>query len=277
MTVPLYRGVCCSMFLFIGLLYTGFNTVWAEEKDVSHIPDPLPSGRHRIDFDWSRIATSGGDRDVLLPGYTLAFRGDMRFGVSAALVHSDLDSTGKDGDKVSSTGYGIGDTELLYQYDPSGALTASPWVPESVGITAGLLVPTGDAQEALGGDVWVASFGFGWTNKVLSNFWLIPALGYERSFNGGEHADTTNQLEFGLDFYWIFPFGLWVGYEPLVSRDFDQNEWGNDHTFVIGWIPQRGPGLSLEYGNPDLRLEQLAGRDDRIFLLNIFYQYGRAP
>ncbi len=256
---------------------TALRAAYADEEDTGYRPHQLPSGRHRIDFGWSRLANSRVERNVLLPGYTYAFRGDMRVGVNAALVDSSFDSTGSAGNKVSNGEFAMGDTELSFQYDPSGRLTASPWIPDSAGLAAGLLIPTGDARKALGGNAWIARLGLGWTIDFPSSFWLVPSLTYERSFNGRERAETLSQLEFGLGFYWIFPFGAWFGFEPSVNRDFDQHQWGNDHTFIVGWTPRRGPGLSLQYGNPEPRLEQLAGRDKDIFLLNVFYQLGETP
>lgn len=271
-----HHGVYCSISLFLALLHIPFPPACADEADAQYLRDTLPSGRHRIDIGLSRLDTSLGDVDVLLPSYTLAISDNMRVNMTASLVRSNLETTGADGSRISGTEYGNGDTQLFFQYDPSAHMTASPWIPESVGLSAGLLLPTGNAENALGGDTWVASLSAGRPVDLLQNFWLLPSLSYERSFHGGEYAALINELQFALGLHWLFPVGVWIGYDPELIRDLAKHEWSVDHAITLGWVSQTGLGLSLEYGSRD-RWDPLSHFEDKALFLNLFYQFGGTP
>lgn len=204
---------------------------------------------------------------MFLPSYTLASRQNLRLSITGSVVSSDRGN-------VRETG--IGDTAIGIQYDPSASLTASPWVPNSVGLFGQLIAPTGDTDQGLSADTWFASLGAGWAIDSISHLWLIPAVGYEFTFNDGSSAVSVNQPYVSMDFIWVFDSGTWFSVAPRLGYDFEEEEWVDLYLVSIGKMYRSGLGAGLSYG----RIEQLnpnANRDDQTWLLNFYYQFGKPP
>jgi len=272
------RWFAHSLFLatliFSGLLSA--STTYANEDDVATLQKFTPQGRHRIDLSYTHYDSFAGEASLLLPAYTWAPRQHLRFSVTGSYVSNDLPANPEAGFPEPAKNTGIGDTIVGIQYDPSSRLTASPWVPDSVGLAAQLLAPTGDADQGLSGDSWFASFSAGWAIDSISRLWLIPAIGYEFTFNEGKLSVPTNQPYTSLDFVWLFRFGGWLGVTPRIGYEFEEDKWAEEIVFTAGKMFAGGFGLSLDYGN----IEQLSAgvdRDDRQWLLNLYYQFGNPP
>jgi hypothetical protein len=239
----------------------------ADEYDVAVIQKYTPTGRHRLDLSYTRYDTFAGEVDMFLPSYTWAPWQNLRLDITGSVVANnsgDADETG------------IGDTSIGIQYDPSASLTASPWVPDTVGLFGQVIAPTGDADQGLSADTWFASLGTGWAIDTISHLWLIPAFGYEFTFNEGASAASVNQPYASMDFIWVFDSGAWFGVTPKLGYEFEEEEWVDQYLVTIGKMYPSGFGAGLSYG----RIEQLnpnANRDDQTWLLNFYYQFGKPP
>jgi hypothetical protein len=239
----------------------------ADEYDVEVIQKYTPTGRHRLDLSYTRYDTFEGEVDMFLPSYTWAPWQNLRFSITGSVVSNDSG----DADET-----GIGDTSFGLQYDPSESLTASPWVPDSVGLFGQVIAPTGDADKGLSADTWFASLGAGWAIDTVSHLWLIPAAGYEFTFNEGANAVSVNEPYVSMDFIWVFDSGAWFSVTPRLGYEFEAEEWIDQYLVTIGKMYPGGFGAGLSYG----RIEQLnpsANRDDQTWLLNVYYQFGKPP
>jgi hypothetical protein len=93
---------------------------------------------------------------------------------------------------------GWGDTVIAFQYDPSARLTSGAWVPDTLGFSASLVMPTGDEDQGLGGDAWTAEVGAGWLLDLPFNFLVIPNAAYRKSFRNGDSANRLDEVTVGL-------------------------------------------------------------------------------
>jgi hypothetical protein len=254
------------------LIFAGLCTaVLGQETDSG---DEVPQGRHRLDLSMSNVDAAEGDTYVLLPGYTFTLRGGLRAGITTQYVY--VESEGDSNGNRASVESGLGDTYLSMQYDPSANITASPWIPDTIGLTFGLLAPTGDADEGLSGDRWEWNVGAGWAFSPFGQFYLVPAITYGKSFDEGRDVLEAEFAGIDLGLLWLLDNGFWFGYTPYLERNLADHEWRDDHYLVLGKMWRNGIGASLEYGSRD-RIDPAARRDDYTTFLNLYYQFGRAP
>jgi hypothetical protein len=248
----------------------------ASEDDIAVMQKYMPMGRHRIDLSYSETDTFIGDVSVFMPTYTWAPRQYLRFSVTGSIVKNDLvlETPQSSGNGPGETG--VGDTTFGIQYDPSAKLTASPWVPDTVGLSAQVLAPTGSAKEGLGIDTWYANVGAGWAVDWVNHIWLVPAVGYEFTFAEGSQAVSSSKPYVGLDFAWVFQFGGWIGAGVQAGYEFDADEWVDESVITFGKMFQNGFGLSIDYGQVE-QLAPQANRDDRNWLINFYFQFGKPP
>jgi hypothetical protein len=169
----------------------------------------------------------------------------------------------------------LGDSLVQAQYSPAGHITASPWIPDNVGLSGSLLIPTGDPKEGLSADNWELELGLGWSFNAVRSLWLIPATYYLKSLKEGSLGIPVEELGFSVELRWLFENGVWFGYRPNLARDLLGHEWADDHSLVLGKMFSNGFGLGLEYGRAD-RLDKMAQRDDYVGVFNVYYQFGRA-
>ena len=244
--------------------------------DAAVLKKYTPTGRHRIDMSYTRYDTYLGDTYVFLPTYTWAPRRNLRMNVAGSFVSNSIPANPDLGipETINETGYG--DTMIGVQYDPSARLTASPWVPDTVGLNASLIAPTGNADKGLGSDAWFASIGAGWAIDSVRHLWLVPAFGYDFTFAEEPLAAEVNQPYVSIDLVWVFDFGGWVGITPKIGYEFEESEAVDEYTITVGKMFSNGIGISVDYG----RIEQInpnARRDDNSWLVNFYYQFGRPP
>ena len=143
-------------------------------------------------------------------------------------------------------GSGIGDLLLRYNWVPSLTLTADPWVPNSLGIGLGLLVPTGDAAKGTGGDQWVIAPSLGWAAKIAKRTTLLPQLQYMKSFAEGELAQGMQTIALSADLIHVFLSKFWVQYTPAASYDLEAETYEFDNLVVLGQQFTRRVALRLE-------------------------------
>jgi hypothetical protein len=268
-----WSGMACAM-TFVGGLYS--LTASADDQDVALLKKYTPSGRHRIDMSYTRYDSFLGDVYLFLPSYTFAPRGNLRVNVTGSLVSNDISANPNLGIPEAINDKGIGDTTFGVQYDPSQRLTASPWVPDTVGLNASVRAPTGNADKGLGSDTWFASVGAGWPIDSASHLWLVPAFGYDFTFAEGPLVAEINQPYVSMDLVWVFQFGGWVGATPKIGYEFEDNEGVDEFVIEVGKMFKNGFGLSVNYGSIE-QIDPTARRDDDSWLINIYYQFGRSP
>ncbi len=241
----------------------------ANEEDLVALMEFYPSGRHLIEVTYTSLDTVLGDSDVYVAGYTLAYSNQLRF--SAAAAFTELDP-----EPPAGSASGLGDARFLLQYDPSANLTANAFIPENLGLTFALQAPTGDHEEGLGEDLWAAAIGAGWLVDFPLDFWLLPALSYERTFDEGPEALRRERADLSLGLYWLFTHRYWLGIEPILAYDFVADDEAIDWSVVGGKVFASGFGIDLGWSRTD-RLQPRGVRDDEILTLNLSYQFGRPP
>ena len=245
----------------------------ASDDQSSENRSPLNDSRHRLELGYTSIDGFDGDLLVLTPSYTFSKSPHLRFTGSTQLVKL---SVPKSADSDSERHTGLGDSIVTVQFDPGARLTASPWVPDTVGVFGAFLLPTGDVDEGLGLDAWAASIGAGWPLAVSDSFMAAPTLFYTRTFAHGDDAARIEELGIGVTLLWLSPIGAWLGIEPFISRDLENNENIDSYSLVIGKTFRNGLGVDLRWGTQH-RFENFAERDDEVFLLSISWQFGDPP
>jgi len=143
-------------------------------------------------------------------------------------------------------GSGIGDLLLRYNWVPAQTLTADPWVPTSLGIGLGLLVPTGDAAKGTGGDQWIAAPTFGFVAKLGKQTNLLPQLQYMKSFAEGELAQGMQVISLSADLVHVTRSKFWVQYTPALSYDLEAEQYEFDNLVVLGQQFTRRIALRFE-------------------------------
>lgn len=205
------------------------------------------TARHRFDMGFQLVDTPKGDTYIGLFGYTWAFKPTMSFSWGVTLDRSDLRFTGEGG-IVDEDHVGLGDSLLIYSYEPSARITASPWIPNSIGFGMTLLVPTGDASRFLGADMFVASPRAGWVYELKKHFVFLPAFSYSKSFAHGDFAVPLEDaaVEFGL--VWVHRSNFWISYLPELVYDFELEDWLYNDSFSVGKMFGPRIGFSVGYG-----------------------------
>lgn len=244
----------------------------ADEEDQATLERYVPRGAHRFDLSYTHVDTILGNVDLMLFGYTGAFRPDMRVGVTGGVSRFNAPANPSIGFDENVVEFGLSDTLVNFQYDPTARITSSPWIPDTVGINASVIAPTGDADKGLGGDFWLGTIGAGWLVDTISHLWLVPAFEYESTFAEGDAAVPTHGAYVSCNINWVFPFGGWIGYSPSIGREFETDEWVEGHTLTLGKLWSSGFGVSLDLGKNE-RISRIPARDDRNWLANLYYQF----
>ena len=169
--------------------------------------------------------------------YTWAPHANHSFAATLPVLNSSLSSV---------EGSGIGDLLLRYNWVPALTLTADPWVPNSLGIGVGLLVPTGDAAKGTGGDQWVIAPSLGWAAKIAKRTTLLPQLQYVKSFAEGEFAQGMQTISLSADLIHVTRSKFWVQYTPAASYDLEAEQYELDNLIVLGQQFTRSIALRLE-------------------------------
>ena len=165
------------------------------------------------------------------------------FGANVLLVGSDVSDT---------EGSGIGDTRLQYSWVPSANLTAASWVPNTLGMGFGLIVPTGDPEKGTGVDRWVAIPTLGWVFNINKRLSILPTLQYLKSFNEASESDEVSAANLELGILYVSKSEFWINYTPSLFRDFEPIDDTNlDHFLTFGKQFNRTVGFSLTLGSID--------------------------
>jgi hypothetical protein len=231
-------------------------------------------GRFLLDLNYSDTVAIEGVTDIFGAGLTWLIRPYLRVGADTSFVDFTPATSSKLASNDQQSARGLGDSTFFIQYDWQERLTASPWIPDNVGTSLAVLVPTGNARESLGGDTWAASVAVSWP-VVIKGGWLInPAINYNFTFNEGPLADHISVAEASLGIVKLFPASFWIGITPSYWYDLDLKTWNFDGHFTIGKMFSNGLGVGLDYGQLARHYKPHA-TDDKSLLLNLFFQFGR--
>ena len=254
---------------------SAFFTAAVACADEEAAGDDIGGGKHRIDITYLDLETFDTNviSNVILFGYTRTFNASVRVGIRSGISFLSDSPSADSAATQKTTEAGLSDTVLTIQYDFSQRLTASPWIPDTLGTYVQLSMPTSDADDGLGIDAWLLSVGAGWGINLFKDVWIQPAVGYEFTFSEGSMATPSRRAYTSLTVMWLSPSGFWVGYTPTLVYEFENSEWLHDRSLTVGKMFRNGLGLSLDYGNLD-RVGPVAAPDDAQLVINFYYQYG---
>jgi hypothetical protein len=259
------------------LLISVATSVVAEEDSTESFTQPVNDGRHLVQLGYTSIEGFDGDLTVVAANYTYSYSRHLRFSGTTQLAHLEAPETGASSDAGEKDDTGLGDSVLILQYDPDANLTSSPWVPDTLGVFGGILLPTGDTGKGLGGDAWAGAIGIGWPILVRSTFVIIPSADYTKSFIHGNDALRLDELAVRVSLLWVSPTGIWLGIEPQISRDFENHATTDAFSVIVGKSFRNGLGVELRWGKKR-RFENLADdEDDENLLLTLSWQFGAPP
>jgi hypothetical protein len=225
--------ICCALVAISLALAAAAN-------DESGTEPAQGAPRHRIDFGLQWFDAAEGDTFTGSVDYGWVPLDHHGFAVGVPLVGSDFGET---------EGSGIGDTRLQYSYVPSAKLTAASWVPSTLGMGFGLIVPTGDPAKGTGSDRWVAIPTVGWVFLIGERFSILPTLQYLQSFNESSEADNISAANLELGLLYVTRSEFWVNYTPSLFRDFQPIDDTNlDHFLTVGKQFTRTLGSSITLG-----------------------------
>jgi hypothetical protein len=197
--------------------------------------------RHRISFgaQWFDAAEGDSVTGSLTYGWVpLKHHG---FAATVPVVASDVSG---------AEGSGIGDTRLQYSWVPSANITAAAWVPTTLGMGFGLIVPTGDPAKGTGVDRWVAIPTLGWVFTFGEKYALQPSLQYLFSFSEDTDDAQIRSANLALTFLYVTKKGFWIDYTASLFRDFEPVETTNeDHFLTFGQQFTRVLGGSVTLGS----------------------------
>jgi hypothetical protein len=261
-------------FLLVFLLQLALSASCLAQSDDTEDSGKKEEGRFLLDLNYIDLDSIEGVIDVFGVGFTWLARPDIRVGAQATFVEFTPD---RSPDLVSNDPQatrGPGDSTFFIQYDWQERLTVSPWIPDNVGTSLFVLVPTGNARESLGGDTWAASVAVSWP-IVIKGGWLInPVINYNFTFNEGPLADHINVAEAGLGIVKLFSKKFWISYTPSYWYDLDLNAWNFDSHVTVGKMFSTGMGIGLDYGRLARHFKPRAA-DDKTLLFNFYYQFGQ--
>jgi hypothetical protein len=218
----------------------GWVTVAAADQEPSEKEeDPAPRHRFSLGAQWFDAAE--GDSVIGSLTYSWVPLKHHGFAATVPLVGSDVSG---------AEGSGIGDTRLQYSWVPSANITAAAWVPTTLGMGFGLIVPTGDPAKGTGVDRWVAIPTLGRVFALGKKFALQPSLQYVYSFGedtGDEHIRSANLV---LTFLYVAKSEFWIDLTASLFRDFEPVKKTNEDLFLtIGQQFTRVLGGSVTVGS----------------------------
>jgi hypothetical protein len=203
-------------------------------------PTTPENPRNRIDFGMEWFDAADGRSLTGFLNYSWVPLSNHSLAATVLLIGSEYSET---------EGSGVGDLRLQYSFVPSAKLTASPWVPTSLGMGFGLIIPSGDPEKGTGDDRWVAIPTIGWVVAITKGLSFLPTLQYFDTFREGEAGQELSAANLELGFLYVTPSEFWVNYTPSVFRDFEPVDDTNvDHTLIIGQQFTRILAVSLTLG-----------------------------
>jgi hypothetical protein len=236
----------------------------ADEAASETESDPAP--RHRISFGAQWFDAAEGASVIGSLTYSWVPLEHHGFAATVPLVGSDVSG---------AEGSGIGDTRLQYSFVPSANITAAAWVPTTLGMGFGLIVPTGDPAKGTGVDRWVAIPTFGWVFTLGKKFALQPSLQYLYSFSEERSEEHIRSANLVLTFLYVAKSGFWIDYTASIFRDFEPVETTNeDHFLTFGQQFTKVLGASVTLGSierPPIQNPDFARSSDEFVELTLHF------
>jgi len=256
-----------SLLLWAALMFPalGWVTVAAADQGPSE-KEAEPAPRHRISFGAQWFDAAEGDVVTGLLTYSWVPLKHHGFAATVPLVGSDLSG---------AEGSGIGDTRLQYSWVPSANITAAAWVPTTLGMGFGIIIPTGDPAKGTGVDRWVAIPTFGWVFTLGKKFALQPSLQYLYSFSEERSEEHIRSANLVLTFLYVAKSGFWIDYTASIFRDFEPVETTNeDHFLTVGQQFTKVLGGSVTLGSierPPIQDPDFARSSDEFIELTVHF------
>jgi len=263
------RSRPCSVLLLLSMILVvaaaGPPSIAAADEAASATEsDPAP--RHRISFGAQWFDSAEGASLTGSLTYSWVPLEHHGFAATVPVVGSDVSG---------AEGSGIGDTRLQYSWVPSADITAAAWVPSTLGMGFGLIVPTGDPAKGTGVDRWVAIPTLGWVFTFGERFALQPSLQYLYSFGEDtvdEHVSSANLV---LTFLYVARSEFWIDLTASVFRDFEPIETTNEDFFLtFGQQFTRVFGGSVTLGSverPPIQSPEFARSSDQFVELTLHF------
>lgn len=228
--------VVCSVVVFgPALIVVADQLAEDENQDVQGGP------RHRFSFGAQWFDASEGNSASGALTYFWAANDHHALAATVPVVFSDISG---------AEGSGIGDTRLQYSWVPSAKITAAAWVPSTLGMGLGLIVPTGDPAKGTGVDRWVAIPTFGWVFTPGEHFAIQPSLQFLESFGESSPEDEIRSANLVFTFVYAAESGFWVDYTASIFRDFEPEVTTNeDHFLTLGMQFTKVLGGSVTLGS----------------------------
>jgi len=222
--------------------------------------------RHRISLGAQWFDASEGNS--LVGALTYSWVPHAHHGLAATIPLVRSNSSGAEGS-------GVGDTRVQYSWVPSATITAAAWVPSTLGMGFGLIVPTGDPAKGTGVDRWVAIPTLGWVFTFGERFALQPSLQYLQSFAEESPEDEVSSANLVLTFLYVAESGFWIDYTASIFRDFEPVETTNeDHFLTFGKQFTRVFGASVTLGSierPPIQTPEFARGSDEFVELTAHF------
>ena len=232
----------------VGIMLVISNVV---ADDTPQVENGERDPRHRIDFGIQWFDGLEGDVATGSLAYSWVPLPHHSFAAIVPLVGSNVSDTG---------GSGIGDTHLQYSWVPSATLTASAWVPNTLGMGFGIIIPTGDPAKGTGSDRWVVIPTLGWVFNLGERFSFLPTLQYLYSLSEGTRGEDLSAANLELGILYVAKSGFWINYTPSLFRDFEPKDDTNlDHFLTFGLQFTKLLGTSLTLGSIERPPVQDAG------------------
>jgi hypothetical protein len=242
---------------------------WVAVAAADHGPsekEEEPAPRHRISFGAQWFGASEGNSITGSLTYSWVPLEHHGFAATVPLVRSDV---------TGAEGTGIGDTRLQYSYVPSAKITAAAWVPTTLGMGFGLIVPSGDPAKGTGVDRWVAIPTLGWVFTLGEKFALQPSLQYLYSFGEDSVDDHVSSANLVLTFLYVAKSEFWIDFTASLFRDFEPVETTNEDLFLtIGQQFTRVLGGSVTLGSverPPIQNPDYARSSDEFVELTLHF------
>lgn len=244
------------------LLLVAVTALWTGSAPAED--DDALTVRHRLDLGLSFLESQ--DFDSLIGLFSYTYNATPRSNISVTMPYLDSDFG-------TTSGTGIGDTEVVYTWSPSVELSVAPWVPKTAGTGLAVVLPTGGSSGERGLDSFILAPFLGLAIKTSDHFYINPSLIAAISL---DKTVTGKHVRLGvaeLRFAWLSGSGLWAAVYPVYVKDFEAGTTHSNLGVELGKIAPSGLGVSLKYDflehfNPGL-IPSDGNRFDRAISVNL--------
>lgn len=264
-------GVAAGAVGFLALMVlAGSVPANGQEEALEETPEEVSIAeptRHRFDIGLEHLGFTSSSLETLSLSYNWVPLSHHSFFASFYYLDSDV------GGAVES---GISDTLLLYSWVPGEKIAAKPWVPDRLGIGAGILLPTGRAELETSLDMYVGLLYAGTVVRVSRRVTFLPGISYYDSFSEGDSAIPMQAASADIRFVFSIANHWWASWGASVFEDFELHDTTIVSDLQVGREIGSGFSVSVEYGTVegDLALITLGADFDERLALNLHFEIG---